>query len=275
METYIKIGDFVKLTGSTLKTVLYYHKIGLLPEPQRSPGGYRLYGPAELNRLRLIKHFKSLGLDLQRIKEMIGELDNPRNLQEVLQSMQTELLNEMKTLQERLTKIDSMLERENVDMDRDINNSAHFQMLTEVLGQDKMAEYERSNPRLFKQHRKLHGVLDDFQWGDDYKDSFRALAEYFKDHPQQYATSLNFGTRLARLDELSEDDPEVEALARESVRFIKSVPELAKLLSQWPGIDNPLESLYDDMAAGILSPARMRHKQLMQEYLNSKQDDLG
>lgn len=38
VENQIKIGDFVKLTGNTLKTVLYYHKIGVLQEPERSPG---------------------------------------------------------------------------------------------------------------------------------------------------------------------------------------------------------------------------------------------
>ncbi|MHB8125290.1 MAG: MerR family transcriptional regulator [Desulfitobacteriaceae bacterium] len=62
MEKHIKIGDFVKLTGSTLKTINYYHKISLLPVPERSAGGYRLYGSTELNRMRLIKRLKSLGL---------------------------------------------------------------------------------------------------------------------------------------------------------------------------------------------------------------------
>ncbi|EGW37463.1 MerR family transcriptional regulator [Desulfosporosinus sp. OT] len=74
MEKRMKIGDFVKLTGSTLKTVRYYHKIGLLPKPECTTAGYRLYGPAELNRIRLIKHLKSLGLDLKGIKEILGDL---------------------------------------------------------------------------------------------------------------------------------------------------------------------------------------------------------
>jgi len=34
VKNRIKISDFVKLTGSTLKTIIYYHKIGLLPEPE-------------------------------------------------------------------------------------------------------------------------------------------------------------------------------------------------------------------------------------------------
>lgn len=42
MDNQILIGHFVKLTRSTLKTVLYYHKIGLLKEPKRSSSGYRL-----------------------------------------------------------------------------------------------------------------------------------------------------------------------------------------------------------------------------------------
>jgi DNA-binding transcriptional MerR regulator len=92
----IKISDFVKLTGSTLKTIIYYHKIGLLQEPERSPGGYRLYGATELERMQLIKHLKSLGLDLKRMKEVLGTIDDNKTLREVLQSLRSDLLSEKK-----------------------------------------------------------------------------------------------------------------------------------------------------------------------------------
>jgi len=87
VKTRIKISNFVKLTGSTLKTIIYYHKIGLLLEPERSPGGYRLYGAGELTRMQLIKHLKSLGLDLKRIKEILGDKHNDKTLREVLESL--------------------------------------------------------------------------------------------------------------------------------------------------------------------------------------------
>ena len=87
MKTRIKISNFVKLTGSTLKTIIYYHKIGLLLEPERSPGGYRLYGAGELTRMQFIKHLKSLGLDLKRIKEILGDKHNDKTLREVLESL--------------------------------------------------------------------------------------------------------------------------------------------------------------------------------------------
>lgn len=264
----IKISDFAKLTGSTLKTVIYYHKIGLLPEPKRSPAGYRLYGPAELTRMRLIKRLRALGLDLKRIKEILGDLHNYRTMREVLQSLRVELLNEKKSLEERVAKIEMLLSKDTVLLEEDNFESSSFQMITEILGQDQIEKYARTCPELFDQQRKVYSILDNFHWGEDYQETFRALAEFFKAHPQQYQVSLDLGVRLARLAQLSEDDPEVEALARESAEFIKSMPQLMEILGKQPGIKKPLTSLYNDMVAKVVSPAQVKHGQLLQQYLS-------
>jgi hypothetical protein len=114
----------------------------------------------------------------------------------------------------------------------------------------------------------LFGILDDFQWGEDYQDTFKALAEYFQAHPV-YQIALDFGVRLSNLSKLSENDPEIEILARESTEFIKSIPQLKALLCNQQGMKQSLASLYNDMAANVYSPARMKHMQLFQKYLNS------
>lgn len=264
----IKISNFVKLTGSTLKTIIYYHKIGLLQEPERSPKGYRLYGAAELARMQLIKHLKSLGLDLKHIKEILGDIHDHKTLREVLQSLRVELLSEKKSLEERVAKIELLLNEDTILLDEDICVSPSFQMITEVLGPEQIEKYAQTCPELFDQQRKLYGILD-FQWGENYRENFRALAEYFQAHPEQYQISLDYGVRLARLSQLPEDNPEVEALARESAEFIKSIPQLRKMLCNQPGIKKPLESLYNDMVSDVISPARMKHMQLLQKYLNS------
>lgn len=150
----VKISDFVKLTGSTLKTVTYYHKIGLLPEPERSAGGYRLYGPAELNRMGLIKYLKSLGLNLKHIKEIIGDLKNPRTSREVLQSLRNELLNEKKNLEERLAKVDTLLNEDALLLDENVD-SPSFQMITQILGTDQIDKYASTCPEIYDQHRKI------------------------------------------------------------------------------------------------------------------------
>lgn len=267
MENRIKISDFVKLTGSTLKTVKYYHKIGLLPEPERSQGGYRLYGPAELNRMRFIKHLKSLGLDLQHIKDILGDVHIDRTLRQVLQSLRMDLLSEVKTLEERVEKIDTLLAEDTVLLDEDTFGSPSFQKITEILGPDQMEKYARTCPEIFDQHQKLYSILDDFQWGEDYRETFRALAEYFKAHPEQHQISLDYGVRLARVAQLPEDDPEIEVLARESADFIKSIPLLKEILCKQTGPKKPLENLYSEMVAVVLSSAQIKFNQLLQQYL--------
>lgn len=269
MKNQIKISDFVKLTGSTLKTILYYHKIGLLPEPERSEGGYRLYGSAELTRMQLIKHLKSLGLDLKRIKEILGEKHHDKTLREALESLRIDLLREKKSLEERITQIDVLLREDKTMLDEDVCDSPSFQMITGILQPEQMEEYTRTSPELLGQQRKLFGILDDFQWGADYQDTFKALAEYFKVHPEQYQTALDFGARLSNLSERSEDDPEIEKVARESTDFIKSIPPLRELLCNRSGITPPFAGVYNDMVGKLYSPARMKHMQLFQKYLNS------
>ncbi len=268
MENRIKIGEFIKLTGSTLKTIIYYHKIGLLPEPERSLGGYRLYGPAELNRMRLIKRLKSLGLDLQRIKEIMGDLQNPRTSQEVLLSLRRELLSDMKALE--VAKIDILLGEDALLLDEDSFDSPSFQMITEILGEDQIEKYARICPDIYDQHRKLYGILDDFQWGEDYQETFRTLAEYFKAHPDQYQLALDSGARWSRLSQLHEDDPQIEALARESVAFVKSMPQVKELICNHSGMKKPLESLYQEMVASVLSPAQIKYNQLFEKFLSSE-----
>lgn len=269
VKNHVLIGDFVKLTGSTLKTIIYYHKIGLLQEPERSPGGYRLYGPAELTRMQSINRLKSLGLDLKRIKEVLGDIQNPKTLREALQSLQVELFNEKKSIEERLTKIELLLNEDTILLNEDINSSPSFQMITEILDTEQIENYAQTCPELFEQQQKLFGILDDFKWGGDYKDTFRALADYFQAHPKQYEISLSFGVRMAKLSQLAEDDPEIEILALESAEYIKSIPQLRTLLCNQPGISKPLESLYNDMVATVISPSRMKFMHLLQKYLNS------
>ncbi len=267
MNNQIKISDFVKLTGSTLKTVLYYHKIGLLHEPERSSNGYRLYGAEELARMRMIKHLKQLGLDLKQIKEILGNTQSRRSLREVLQSLQTELLKEKKTIEEQLSKIEGLLSQQTVQLEEAIFESELFQMVTKILASGQIQNYS-TDPELFDQRRNIFGIIEDFNWGEDYQEKFQLMAEYFQSHPEQFKTALEFGRRLSRLKQMSEDDPEIEILAREGAAFIKSVPFLKEMLQDKTGFGKTNENIFNEMAKNVLSPSQMKHKHLIQKYLN-------
>ncbi len=51
----MRIGDLAKQVGVTPDTIRYYEREGLLPAAERTPGGYRDYGPDAVNDLLFIK----------------------------------------------------------------------------------------------------------------------------------------------------------------------------------------------------------------------------
>lgn len=59
------------------KTIHNYESVGELPEPERTPSGYRVYDRDDAARLRFVKAARALGLSLGEIKEILG-LRDPR-----------------------------------------------------------------------------------------------------------------------------------------------------------------------------------------------------
>lgn len=74
---WLKIGELAKQTGSQVETIRYYERQGLLPEPTRSEGNYRLYGPAHVERLQFIRHCRSLDMSLEEIRSLLSFRDAP------------------------------------------------------------------------------------------------------------------------------------------------------------------------------------------------------
>jgi DNA-binding transcriptional MerR regulator len=52
-------------------TIRYYERAGLLPQPPRSPAGYRQYDEAMVDRAQFIKGAQRLGLRLREIAELL------------------------------------------------------------------------------------------------------------------------------------------------------------------------------------------------------------
>lgn len=71
----LRIGELATRAGTSPDTVRFYEKLGLLGAPDRSEGGYRLYGEAELGRLRFIRRAKQLGLSLEEVRSLLGLAD--------------------------------------------------------------------------------------------------------------------------------------------------------------------------------------------------------
>ena len=67
----MKIGELAGRTGTTTKTIRYYESINLIPEPARTPAGYRVYDDAAVERLRFIREAQSSGLALTEILSIL------------------------------------------------------------------------------------------------------------------------------------------------------------------------------------------------------------
>jgi DNA-binding transcriptional MerR regulator len=71
------IGWLARATGCKVPTIRYYERIGLLPEPERSPGNTRLYGRSHLERLSFIQHCRDLGFSQSAIRDLLELGDRP------------------------------------------------------------------------------------------------------------------------------------------------------------------------------------------------------
>ncbi|WP_433317059.1 MerR family transcriptional regulator [Micromonospora sp. CA-269861] len=70
-ETRHTIGELAQRTGLSVKTIRYYADSGIVPPTDRSPTGYRRYGPDAVARLELVRTLRELGLDLATIRRVV------------------------------------------------------------------------------------------------------------------------------------------------------------------------------------------------------------
>ena len=71
MPGKLTLGQLGKLVGLARTSLLHYESVGLLAPCARSAAGYRLYGEAEVERLRVIRRLRDAGLSLADIDALI------------------------------------------------------------------------------------------------------------------------------------------------------------------------------------------------------------
>ncbi len=71
------VGALARATATTVKTVRYYERIGLLPAPTRTRGNYRTYSRSHLERLSFIRRARDLGFSLDTVRALLELADQP------------------------------------------------------------------------------------------------------------------------------------------------------------------------------------------------------
>ena len=110
----MRIGELAERLGVTTKSIRFYESTGLMPEPARTPSGYRDYGEADVERLTFIKTAQRLGLTLDEISEIIAFRDRGQQpcgyVTDLLHRQVADLdrrIGEMQQLREELEALES------------------------------------------------------------------------------------------------------------------------------------------------------------------------
>lgn len=101
-----RIGDFSKMSKTTIKALRYYDEIGLLkPECVDDFTGYRFYTTVQLVKLHRIQSLRQLGLSIDEIKLIISGY----NAKNILEKRKRELKAELEHGTEQLSRIEFIL----------------------------------------------------------------------------------------------------------------------------------------------------------------------
>lgn len=71
IDEHYQIGEVAESVGLSLRTIRYYEEIGLVTPSGRTEGGFRLYTDSDVDRLRLVKSLKPLGMSLETMCELL------------------------------------------------------------------------------------------------------------------------------------------------------------------------------------------------------------
>lgn len=106
-----KIGDFSSMSKTTIKTLRYYEKEGLLkPVYVDLNTGYRYYETSQLMEISKIISLRQIGLSIKDIKNIL----NGYNMVEILNKRKKELEDDLVLFNMELSKINYLLEGDNM-----------------------------------------------------------------------------------------------------------------------------------------------------------------
>lgn len=115
----MRAGQLAAAAGVNPETLRYYERRGLLPDPERSLGGHRVYGADSLTVLRVIKAAQRLGFTLDETAELlsVGSHRGPRpGLRERAREKVSEIDAKIAALQAMRDSLEEVIEAGCVDL---------------------------------------------------------------------------------------------------------------------------------------------------------------
>jgi len=273
MRELLQIGEIARLVGVSTKTIRYYHEIHLLPEPERTGSGYRLYTAQHLLRLQRIRRLRALGLSLDRIREILAETpgNNESTLRAALHSLVEETIAQILELEERRAFLQKLLSSEQLEP---ADENAYLFYPPEL--KEQLAPHlTHLSAESLEWGQRLDAMLGSFNWPTEFRQAAQISLQHVADHAEQYSHLFALEERFAALAELPVDAPEVEQLAEEYIQSKELALLYQQLAQSGIGEESPFSSALGGLMSSMVSPAQQRFFELLAQKAPALQSGLS
>jgi len=89
---HLTAGKLAQKAKINIETIRFYERKGLLPKPQRTGSGYRMYSQESAQRIQFIKRSQQLGFSLNEISDLLSlRVDSKKTCGHVKEQTETKL----------------------------------------------------------------------------------------------------------------------------------------------------------------------------------------
>lgn len=137
-QGYMTVGEVAKKINTTVRTLQYYDKEGVLSPSAESEGGRRLYTDKDIIKIHQIQSMKYLGFSLVDIKNRLAALETPEEIAHALAEQADIIREKVAALSEALSAIEKLkaetLQMETVDWKKYSDIVVNLQLKNEFYG---------------------------------------------------------------------------------------------------------------------------------------------
>lgn len=233
------IHELANFTGSSIRTLHYYDKIGLLKPCCVEPNGYRKYNEDSLLRMQQIMFFKEMDLPLKVIRNILNQPDFDRK--EAIKEQKELLLAKRNRLTRLIEQMDQILRGEDT---LDFSIFEHNE-LEEVFRSRLMQMDEDYQQTLINQYGSLEDYIRKMM---EKEDSIKESAIKYYGSVKKYIEALKESPPIPREGmgklQLKLDDTFRRIASYKETKDV-SQPELQKLITEWKSTFSELCQMED------------------------------
>jgi DNA-binding transcriptional MerR regulator len=210
----MRIGELAAIAGVSTRTVRHYHRVGLLPEPERQSNGYREYGLRDAVELARVRRLTELGLSLDEVRDALAD-DAGKDLHEILAGLDADLGRQQEAIGQRRARLAELLERAQSGGGLPPEGPVSPE-LAAIFDDMARTAAGRQGPEsaMAARERELLAFLDATA-GQGHRDWLLAMTHALSTDPEAMARAYEFYARLDGLADAGPGDPRIEDLARE------------------------------------------------------------